>query len=65
MKQETLEMIEEYNSNGVCVKRTINGFDLPPDKEPSVVIFRNLKSITQKFYMTKEEARQRFGNIKL
>lgn len=61
--RNTLEMVEEYNPEGVCIKRTINGYELPPDTEPSVVIFKELSSVTQKFYMTPEEAKHRFGYL--
>ena len=61
--KDALEMIEEYNPEGVCIKRTINGYDLPPDTEPSIAIFKNLSSVTQKFYMTPEEAKHRFGYV--
>jgi hypothetical protein len=52
---DKLEMIETYNQQGVCIKRTINGYDLPPDKEPSVQIIKNLESVTRNTFMTKEE----------
>ena len=61
MKMNTLDLIEEYNQEGVCIKRTINGFDLPSDTEPSIQIFRNLNSITTKKYMSKEEAEYIYG----
>ena len=59
MDKEKLELVEEYNQQGVCVRRTINGHELPADKEPSVVIFKNVESISQKFYSTTEETKQR------
>lgn len=60
---ETVELIEEYDSNGVCVKRSINGHELPADTEPSIQIFKNVSSVTQKFYLTKEEVKQRWGDL--
>jgi len=61
--EERIELLEEYNPEGICVKRTINGFELPTDKEPSVAIFKNISSITQKFYLTREEAEHKYGFI--
>jgi len=61
--KEKLEMFEEYNKDGVCIKRTINGHELPADTEPSIQIFNGCSSITQKFYMTPEEAKERFTNL--
>lgn len=63
MKIDKLELLEEYNLKGVCIKRTINGVDLPADKDPSIAIFKNVSSITQKFYLTPEEAKNRYGII--
>lgn len=60
-----LEMFEEYNKDGVCIRRTINGYELPPDTEPSIQIFKECSSMTQKFYMTEEEAKERFNYLKL
>lgn len=54
---ETLDLIEEYNPEGVCIRRTINGYELPSDTEPSIQIFRQLNSVTTKKYLTKEEAK--------
>jgi len=61
IENSQLEMLEEYNPQGVCIKRSINGYSLPADKTPSVVIFKNVKSLTQKFYLTKEEAKLRYN----
>lgn len=61
MPKQTLELVEEYNPQGICIKRTINGFELPPDKEPSIAIFKDFSSLTQKFYMTEQEAKERFN----
>lgn len=58
--KEVLEMIEEYNKDGICIKRTVNGFELPADTEPSVQIFKNLHSVSQEFYMTKEEFNNKY-----
>lgn len=58
---DKLEMVEKYNKDGVCISRTINGFELPTDTEPSVQIFKNLESVTQNFYMTPREAQERFN----
>lgn len=58
---DKLEMIEEYNKDGVCVKRTINGYELPADTEPSIQIFNRCSSIAQKFYMTPKEAQEKFN----
>ena len=57
-KEDAIELLEEYNEKGVCIKKTINGFEFPPDKEPSAVLLRNVKTLTQKFYLTKEEAKE-------
>ena len=59
-KGDKIELLEEYNEKGICVKRTINGFELPADKEPSVVFFGDVKTLTQKSYLTKEEAKERY-----
>ena len=59
--ESPLELYEEYNQAGVCVKRTINGIDLPADTEPSVQIFKECTSLTQKKYMTKEEVKHIYG----
>ena len=58
-----LELKEEYNKEGICVRRTINGYELPPDKQPSVIILKNLTSVSQKFYLTEKEAEVRFGYL--
>lgn len=57
---QKIEIVEEYNQEGVCVRRTANGIELPADTEPSAVIFMDVSSLTQKFYMTPEEAKHRF-----
>lgn len=59
--KEYLELVEEFNEKGVCIRRTINGCELPPDTEPSVVIFKNLKNVVQKKYMTPEEVKNRYS----
>lgn len=63
MDSEILEIIEEYNQDGICIKRTINCLELPPDKEPSIKIFVDLctGTITQKFYMSKNQVKNKFG----
>ena len=60
---ELVELVEKYNPQGVCIRRTINGYDLPADKEPSIVIIKNVSSITKKFFMTKKEAENRYGEL--
>lgn len=60
---EIYELYEEYNRDGVCTKRTINGFELPHDTEPSVQILTNVDCISQKRYLTKEEVKQRYGKV--
>lgn len=57
------ELVEEYNREGVCVKRTINGYELPPDVLPSVQIFVDRTSLTHKFYMTPEETKHKYGYL--
>jgi hypothetical protein len=59
---EKLEMIEEYNKDGICVKRTINGYDLQSDTEPSIQIFKACSSISRKFFLTPEEVKERYYN---
>ena len=59
-----LEMIEKYNEKGVCIERSINGYKLEPDTEPSIQIFKNISSIEQHFFLTPEQARQTY-NYKL
>jgi len=58
---ERLELLEEFNKKGVCVRRTLNGHELSPDTEPSAVIFRNVTNLTQKFFLTPQEAQHRYG----
>ncbi len=55
-----LQIVEEYNKDGICIKRTINGYKLPADKEPSIQIWKNCSSITQKFYMSKEDVKNKY-----
>lgn len=50
-----IDLFEEYNQEGVVVRRTLNGIEVSPDKEPSVVIFRNCRSVTTKKFMTPKE----------
>ena len=61
METAPLELYEEYNQDGVCIRRTINGIDLPADTEPSIQILVNCTALTQKKYMTKEEVRHIYG----
>lgn len=58
---EKLELLEEFNKQGVCVRRTLNGHELSPDTEPSAIIFANVQSITQKFFLSPEEAKHKYG----
>ena len=60
-EEKLLELVEEYNQLGICIKRSINGVNLPSDTKPSVVILKNITSITQKFYLTQEEAKEKYG----
>lgn len=62
---DRLEMTEEYNEKGICVKRSINGHELPADTEPSVVILKNLTSVNQKMLLTKEEVKNIYGVVLL
>lgn len=55
---EMVELFEEYNEKGVCVKRTINGIEIPADTEPSIEILMNCRSITHKRFMTPKEAKE-------
>jgi hypothetical protein len=63
MKDELFEMILEYNKDGVCIKRTINGYELPPDTEPTIQILKNCYSITRKFYLTEKESEHYQKNL--
>ncbi len=64
MTEERVNITEYYDKNGVCVKRTANGIDLPADTEPSVQFFmQDVVYVNQKMYMTKEEFKNRFNFI--
>lgn len=62
MKEDDKVIIEEvYNQQGICIKRTANGKELPADTEPSIVIldaevFNWYKQIK---ILTKVEAKER------
>lgn len=56
-----LELYEEYNQDGVCVKRTVNGIALSADIEPSVQILKECAWLTQKKFMTREEVKNIYG----
>lgn len=59
---EQVQITEYYDKNGICVKRTANGIDLPADTEPSVqFLMQEVASVTQKSYMSKEEFNNRFS----
>jgi len=64
-KKLYVELSEEYNKEGVCVKRSINGQDIPHDKHPSVVFMgEDIKSancIKTKKYMTPMQANKVYG----
>jgi len=61
MKDYKMVMTEKYNKDGVCIERSVNGYPLPPDTEPSVQIFTNCEWLEQKTYMTPEEVKNRYG----
>jgi len=64
MKEEMIEVVDEYNKEGFLVKKTFNGipFPIPKDVAPQVQ-FINLDTewVVEKFYMTKEEVKEKFG----
>jgi len=64
-KELYVELSEEYNKEGVCVKRAINGVSVPHDEHPSVLfVGKDIKSATciktQK-YMTPMQANKVYG----
>jgi hypothetical protein len=60
--KDTIELFEEFDNDGVCIKRTANGIELPTDIEPSMYIdLEKISSVSQKFFMTKAHFEQRYG----
>lgn len=60
--EKPIDIIEEYDEMGFLVKLTANGVDLPVPKQefPEIyyykdVDWKNIRSITQKKYYTKEK----------
>jgi hypothetical protein len=62
---EKINIVEYFNKEGVCIKRTTNGIDLPADTEPSVFFMEDVKWAEQRTTMTKEEFNNRFPPTQL
>ena len=59
--EEFVNIVEYYDKNGVCRKRTANGVDLPADTEPSVVfLMQDCAWAIQKTRMTREDVKNRY-----
>lgn len=58
--EETLEL-EEHYEGGRCVKRLINGVEVPEDTFASAIQFA--PHVITKTKMTYEEARHRYGDL--
>lgn len=60
---------EKWNKDGYLVSMKVNGhvIDIPEQNQPSVIFMnKNLKNaewVTEKFYLTPEEAKQRYPEL--
>ena len=60
-KVEKIEIIEKIDRTGRVFERLINGVPYPPDEYPSFVIFENVKSVEQHFFLSPMEAKKKYG----
>ena len=64
MNEDLVTITEYFNKDGVCIKRTANGVDLPSDTEPSVKFFmQDVENVSQKMWITKQEFKNRFKRL--
>lgn len=55
-KPSLIEIVEIYNAEGVCIKRTSNGYDLPLTGMKEVVFFGSFpEGGTRKFFIAPEQ----------
>lgn len=66
MKTEHVEIVDTYNKEGYLIKRRCNNvpFFVPKQDAPMVqIINQDTEWVTEKFFVTPEEFKNRFGDF--